>query len=73
MVKLATKDEAETILRFQGADQIYRRGINSLAGVFDCGIDAELAAEYLKTEGYKAHALTDLDTGSGVCIVGIRG
>ncbi len=73
MVKLATKDEAETILRFQGADEIYRRGINSLAGVFSCGVDAELAAAYLKGEGYKAHALTDLDTGSGVCVVGIHG
>ena len=73
MPKLATKDEAETILKFQGADEVYRRGINSLAGVFSCGVDAELAAEFLKSEGYKAHALTEIDTGTGVCIVGIRG
>lgn len=73
MPKLATKDEAETILLFQGADSTYRRGINSLAGTFSCGVDAELAAEYLKKEGYKAHAMTDLDTGAGVCVVGIHG
>ncbi len=73
MPKLASKDEAESILRFQGADEIYRRGINSLAGVFVCGVDAELAAAYLKENGYKAHALTDLDAGTGICVVGIHG
>lgn len=73
MVKLATKDEAETILLFQGADETYRRGINSLAGVFTCGVDAELAADHLKREGYKAHALTDVESGTGICVVGIHG
>lgn len=73
MQKLATKDEAETILRFQGADTIYRRGINSLAGVFENGADADLAAAYLKDEGYKAHSLIDLDVGTGICVVGIHG
>lgn len=73
MVKLASKDEAENILRFQGAESTYRRGINSLAGVFTCGVDAELAAAYLKDEGYKAHALTDIDSGTGICVVGIHG
>jgi hypothetical protein len=73
MAKLATRNEAETILRFQGATDVYRRGINSLAGVFDCGVDAELAASYLKEEGYKAHAVTDLENGTGICVVGIHG
>lgn len=72
-MKLASKDDAETILKFRGAEKIYRRGINSVAGEFDCGIDAEAAAHYLKGKGYKAHALTDLDTGVGICVVGIRG
>lgn len=73
MSKLAAKDEAETILRFQGAGSIHRRGINSLAGTFECGVDAELAAEHLKKEGYRAHAVTDLNTGTGVCVIGIHG
>lgn len=72
MQKLATRSEAQNILRFQGADKIYRRGINSLAGVFECGLDAELAADRLQKEGYKAHAVTDLNEGTGVCIVGIH-
>ncbi len=70
-MKLATKDEAETILMFRGAVKVYRRGIHSLAGEFDCGIDAEAAAFYLKGKGYKAHAMTDLNNGVGVCVVGI--
>lgn len=73
MPKLATKDEAETILRFQGAEEIYRKGINSLAGIFSHGMDADLAAEYLKDCGYKAHSITDLDTGTAICVVGICG
>ncbi len=72
MPKLASKNEAEDILRLQGADTIYRKGINSLAGVFPCGIDAELAAEYLKKQGYKAHSLVDLEAGTGVCVMGIH-
>lgn len=72
MPKLASKNEAETILRFQGADEIYRRGINSLAGVFDCGIDAELASRRLQDEGYRSHALW-VDEGKGICVVGIHG
>lgn len=73
MPKLASKNEAETILRFQGAHEVSRRGVNSLAGIFVCSIDAELAAERLKKEGYKAHAMTDINEGTGVCIVGIHG
>lgn len=73
MAKLAAKDEAETILKFQGAEKIYRRGINSLAGEFEQGLDAEVAADYLKSKGYKAHAMTDLATGTGICVVGICG
>lgn len=73
MLKLTTKDNAHTILKFQGAEKIYRRGINSLAGEFENGTDADVAAEYLKEKGYKAHALTDLDKGTGICIVGIHG
>ncbi len=72
-MKRATKDEAESILKFQGAIQVKRRGINSLAGEFDNGFDAEFAAEYLKRQGYKAHAMTDLDNGTGICVVGIHG
>lgn len=71
MPKLASKDEAQTILLFQGANEVYRRGINSLAGVFDCGIDAELASKRLQDEGYKAHALWVDD--KGICVVGIHG
>lgn len=73
MPRLASKSEAETILRFQGAHEVYRRGINSLAGEFASGIDAELAADRLRKEGYKAHAVTDIHEGTGMCVVGIHG
>jgi len=71
MPRLASKSEAETILLFQGANEVYRRGINSLAGVFEYGIEAELASKRLQEEGYKAHAVWVDD--KGICVVGIHG
>ena len=73
MAKLAAKADAETILMFKGAVRTKRIGLSSLAGLFDNCTDAELAAAHLKDEGYRAHALADLNDGTGICIVGIHG
>lgn len=72
MPRLITKSEAKEILSFQGAHKVTRRGINSLAGVFENGFDAEIAADRLKRAGYHAHAITDINEGTGMCIVGVR-